>query len=96
MPTTSSVRDFLLGDEWHGRFDDFVLNDGAKLARKRRVKELSWSALEDGGGTLAAQVEDLEGDVYETEISIWHWPTVLPTESPFFETTLLMGRFDCE
>jgi hypothetical protein len=37
VPATSSVRDFLLGDEWQQRFDDFVLNDGSKLARKRRV-----------------------------------------------------------
>ena len=71
MPTTTSVRDFLLGDEWQARFDDFVLNDGGKLARKRRVKELAFDTQEDGGGILTARVEDLEGGVHEVEISLW-------------------------
>ena len=71
MPATSSVRDFLLGDEWQQRFDDFVLNDGSKLARKRRVNSLTWSASEDGGGILSARVQDLEGEFYEVEVSLW-------------------------
>jgi hypothetical protein len=71
VPATSSVRDFLLGDGWQTRFDDFVLTDGNTLAKKRRVSELTWSALEDGGGVLAARVQDLEGEYCEVEISLW-------------------------
>ena len=71
MPAPSSVRNFLLSDEWQTRFDDFVLNDGNTLAKKRRVSDLAWSALEDGGGLLAARVQDLEGEYCEVEISLW-------------------------
>ncbi|MEO1834265.1 MAG: hypothetical protein ABGZ49_02125, partial [Akkermansiaceae bacterium] len=67
MPATSSVRNFLLSDEWQTRFDDFVLSDGNTLAKKRRVSDLAWSALEDGGGLLAARVQDLEGEYCEVE-----------------------------
>ncbi len=71
MPATSSIRDFLLGDEWQVRFDDFVLTDGRKLARKRHVTDLAWESLEDGGGLLTARVQDLEGEFCEVAISLW-------------------------
>ena len=71
MPANPSLREFLLGRVWEERFDGFVLEDGGKLARKRRVMDLTWSALEDGGGLLAARVQDLEGEWHEAEISLW-------------------------
>ncbi len=71
MSATSSFREFLLGRVWQERFDGFVLEDGGKLARKRRVTDLVWNALEDGGGILAARVQDLEGEYHEVEVSLW-------------------------
>lgn len=71
VPATSAIRDFFLTADWHARFDDFVLSDGEKLARKRRVKDLAWRALEDGGGMLTARVQDLEGESHEVEVSLW-------------------------
>ena len=71
MAVNLSLREFLVSGAWKERFDGFVLEDGSKLARKRRVSEMSWESLEDGGGVLAARVQDLEGEYYEVEISIW-------------------------
>ncbi len=71
MPASSSVREFLQGDDWRARFDDVVLEEGGKLARKRRVSDLAWSAQEDGGGILSAVVRDLEGESHEVELSLW-------------------------
>lgn len=71
VQVTSSVRDYLLGEEWQTRFDEFVLGEGGKLARKRRVRDLSWDSQEDGGGILTAQVQDLDGQKAEVEVSIW-------------------------
>ena len=71
MPAFSTVREFLLGSDWQARFDDFVLEDGGRLARKRRVTDLAWSPQEDGGGVLTALVRDLEEESYEVELSLW-------------------------
>ena len=71
MPASSSVREFLLGSDWQVRFDDFVLQNGGRLARKRRVTDLAWSSQEDGGGTLSAEVRDFEGESHEVELSLW-------------------------
>ena len=71
MPASSSVREFLQGDDWRARFDDVVLEEGGKLARKRRVSDLAWSSQEDGGGILSAVVRDLEGESHEVELSLW-------------------------
>ncbi len=71
MAVNLSLRDFLVSGGWKDRFDGFVLEDGSKLARKRRVSEMSWDSLEDGGGVLAARVQDIEGEYYEVEISLW-------------------------
>ena len=70
MPASSSVREFLQGDDWRARFDDVVLEEGGKLARKRRVSDLAWSSQEDGGGILSAVVRDLEGESHEVELSL--------------------------
>ncbi len=71
MSATSSLHEFLLGSAWQERFDGFVLEDGGKLARKRRVTDLAWNTLEDGGGILTARVQDLEGEYHEAEVSLW-------------------------
>jgi len=71
MSATSSFRQFLLGSAWQERFDGFVLEEGGKLARKRRVTDLAWNTLEDGGGILTARVQDLEGEYHEAEVSLW-------------------------
>lgn len=71
VQVTSSVRDYLLGKEWQTRFDEFVLGEGGKLARKRKVRDLRWEAQADGGGMLTAEVEDLDGEKAEVEVSLW-------------------------
>ena len=71
MAVNPTLRAFLVEGGWKERFDGFVKEDGRKLARKRRVSEMSWDSMEDGGGVLTARVQDLEGDYYEVEISIW-------------------------
>jgi len=76
VPLPVPIREHLLSAAWEARFDDFVRDDGAKLARKRRVRELDLRQADDGGGVLTAQVEDLDGEFHEVEIALWPEPAL--------------------
>ena len=69
MPDT--IRDYLADDSWQERFDAHVVEEGAKIARQRRVSDLELESLEDGGAILTARVSTPQDEAGEVEISFW-------------------------
>lgn len=68
---SATLKDFFTNNDWHRRFDAYVLNQGARLARQRKVNELQLESLEDGGYLLTTSVQNDGEESGEVEISLW-------------------------
>ena len=70
MPDT--IRDYLADDSWQERFDAHVVEEGAKIARQRRVSDLKLESLED-------RCEDY-GQIARYRASVNGYPNAFPLD----------------
>ncbi|MEO0416904.1 MAG: hypothetical protein AAF226_18350, partial [Verrucomicrobiota bacterium] len=72
MLTISQITEYVLNTSWRDSFDSYQLAAGAKLARGKRVKQVSGEIFADtGDAEIKAVVLDDDGNPLETSIILW-------------------------
>ncbi len=62
---------FLASGDWHGRFDEWALAAGRRLASARQVVRVSGERLDAGDAELHGTVLEKDGRTYSPAVAVW-------------------------